>query len=93
MSVKRTTAKSAAKPKARPRKRDAAGTDWRHLRGMTDAQAERGAAGDPDNPPADPTWLAAGHLVEPVRKLAVSLRLDPDVLGWFRDTDRAISHA
>ena len=86
MSVKRTTARSGAKPKAPRRKQPPAGTDWQRLRAMTDAEAERGAAGDPDNPPADGAWLAAGHLAEPVRKLAISLRLDPDVVGWFRNT-------
>ena len=49
---------------------------------MTDDQAERGAAGDPANAPAPAAWLAAGQLVDPVRKRAISLRLDPDVVDW-----------
>ena len=32
------------------------------------------------------SWLAAGQLVAPVRKRAISLRLDPDVVDWFRNT-------
>ena len=86
MSVKRTTGAPAAKRKAPARKRIGAGTDWPRLRTLTDAQAERGAAGDPDNPPAAAAWLAAGQLVAPVRKQAISLRLDPDVVEWFRKT-------
>ena len=86
MSVRRTTVKSAAKPKPRNRKERAATTDWQRLRRMSDAQALRGAARDPDNQPADATWLAAGHLVEPAKKQAISLRLDPDVVDWFRNT-------
>lgn len=86
MSVKRTTGKSSAKAKPRPRKVRVATTDWQRLHQMTDAQARRGAASDPDNPPADAAWLAAGRVVEPVRKQAISLRLDPDVVDWFRNT-------
>ena len=86
MSVKRTTAAAAAKGKEPTRKRGRASTDWQRLREMTDAQAARGAAGDPTNAPATAAWLAAGQLVEPVRKRAISLRLDPDVVDWFRNT-------
>jgi len=53
---------------------------------MTDAQAERGAVRDLDNPPATPARLAMGHLVDPVRERATSVRLDPDVVDWFRNT-------
>jgi uncharacterized protein (DUF4415 family) len=53
---------------------------------MTDEETEAGAAADADNPPADPAWLDAGHLVRPGPKQAISLRVDPDVLAWFRST-------
>ena len=85
MSVKRTTA-APAKRKIAAQKRPVAGTDWDRLRKMTDAQAERGAAGDAANPPASAAWLTAGRLVEPTRKQAISLRLDPEVVDWFRNT-------
>ena len=86
MSVKRTTAVSAAKGKGATRPRGRASADWQRLREMTDAGAERGAASDPANAPALAAWLAAGQLVEPARKRAISLRLDPDVIDWFRNT-------
>lgn len=86
MSVKRTTAAPAAKKKIAAQKRPATGTDWDRLRKMTDAQAERGAAGDAANPPTSADWLTAGRLVEPTRKQAISLRLDPEVVDWFRST-------
>ncbi|MGI8895264.1 MAG: BrnA antitoxin family protein [Casimicrobiaceae bacterium] len=86
MSVKRTTAATVAKGKGPARKRDRATTDWQRLREMTDDQAEHGAAGDPANAPTTAAWLAAGQLAEPVRKRAISLRLDPDVVDWFRTT-------
>ena len=85
MSVKRTTG-APAKRKAPARKRRGAGTDWQRVRKLTDAQAERGATEDPDSPPAAAAWLAAGQLVEPMRKQAISLRLDPEVVEWFRNT-------
>jgi uncharacterized protein (DUF4415 family) len=53
---------------------------------MTDQEALRNAGRDPDNPPADRSWLEAGRLVEPQRKQAISIRLDPDVIEWFRST-------
>jgi uncharacterized protein (DUF4415 family) len=53
---------------------------------MTDAQVVRAAVKDRDNPPATAAWLAMAHLAEPVRKRAISLRLDPDVVDWFRNT-------
>lgn len=82
MSVKRSTAHAAAKRAPAT----ARGTDWERLRQMTDREAQRNAAGDRDNPPANASWLDGGHLVEPVRKRAISLRLDPDVIDWFRGT-------
>ena len=51
---------------------------------MDDAEAEANAAADPDNPPASDAWLAAARVVTPPEKRPVSLRLDADVLAWFR---------
>ena len=38
------------------------------------------------NAPATAASLAAGRLIAPVRKRAISLRLDPDVVDLFRNT-------
>jgi uncharacterized protein (DUF4415 family) len=62
----------------------ATGTDWHRLRAMTDSAAHRAAQYDSDNPPADAAWLAAGHLEVPARKRPISLRVDTDVLEWFK---------
>ncbi|MGI8403096.1 MAG: BrnA antitoxin family protein [Gemmatimonadaceae bacterium] len=59
-------------------------TDWYRLRAMTDEEAERNASTDSDNRPADPGWLDAGHLVPATQKELISVRLDSDVLAWFR---------
>ena len=94
-SKKKPRARSTAEPRPygdepRPARRSvrerptASGTDWPRLRVMTDAGAQRAAQRDPDNPPASAAWLAAGHLVQAVRKEPISLRVDADVLEWFR---------
>ncbi|MGH7603125.1 MAG: BrnA antitoxin family protein [Gemmatimonadaceae bacterium] len=59
-------------------------TDWYRLRAMTDEEAERNASADADNRPADLAWLSAGQVVQVTPKELISLRLDSDVLAWFR---------
>ena len=62
------------------------GTDWQRLDRMTDAEIEGDVASDPDAPPlVDREWFEKATLVVPERKQAISLRVDPDVLSWFRD--------
>jgi uncharacterized protein (DUF4415 family) len=53
---------------------------------MADDDALRGAQRDADNPPREKSWLESGQFVEPVRKRAISLRLDPEIIDWFRST-------
>lgn len=57
-------------------------TDWARVDAITEEELERNIAADPDaDPGAD--WTRA-RLVIPQRKESVHLRVDPDVLGWFR---------
>jgi uncharacterized protein (DUF4415 family) len=52
---------------------------------MTDADIRAAIASDPDAPPElDEEWFAKAVVVYPDRKTLVSLRLDPDVLVWFK---------
>lgn len=52
---------------------------------MTDAQIRANIADDPDAAPElDASWFAKAKLVLPESKQLTSLRLDPDVLTWFR---------
>ena len=66
-----------------------AGTDWNKLRHLSDARIRRGIASDPDVRPTDvrPTdeefWKDA-KVVWPTRKTIVTMRLDADLLAWFR---------
>jgi uncharacterized protein (DUF4415 family) len=51
-----------------------------------DAEVEAAAAGDPDAPPLDQAFWQGARVVfpRPVRKKHTGLRIDEDVLAWFR---------
>lgn len=60
-------------------------TDWARLDRMTDEEIDRQIAEDPDVAPEfDESWMADAEMVVPDKKQAVSLRLDPDVLAFFK---------
>jgi uncharacterized protein (DUF4415 family) len=59
-------------------------TDWNKLRRMTDAQIRRGIASDPDAHPTDEAFWKNAKVVMPVPKEIVTIRLDADLLRWFR---------
>jgi uncharacterized protein (DUF4415 family) len=74
MSEKITKRSSASKRKGR--------TDWNRVDALSDADIERSISADADSDlPLD--WTKA-QLVLPRRKESVHLRVDPDVLAWFR---------
>ena len=77
MSAKRT--KPASKRPERPSRGRA---DMARLRVMTEAEIERVSPPELADLPAD-FWDGAA-LVLPVSKQAISLRVDEDVLDWFR---------
>jgi uncharacterized protein (DUF4415 family) len=58
-------------------------TDDVRVDAMTDDDIARAVADDPDTVPLDLDWTKA-RLVIPPGKEVVTLRLDIDVLGWFR---------
>lgn len=61
-------------------------TDWDRVRGMTEEEIERAAASDPDALPLDEAFWRKARVVIPgrVRKRHTGLRIDADVLAWFR---------
>ncbi len=67
-------------------KRTAEGkTDWRRVDAFSDAQLARAAKADPDAAPiAMAAWMKQARLVDPPAKTPVSIRLDDDVVAWFR---------
>ncbi len=59
-------------------------TDWDRLRNMTDEEIEKSIADDPDWAEfKDIDWSKA-ELVIPAKKKAISIRVDEDVLDFFR---------
>ncbi|WP_173979726.1 BrnA antitoxin family protein [Magnetospirillum sp. UT-4] len=61
-------------------------TDWERLDRMTDEDIERAVAEDPDAAPIlDETWWADAQLVLPEPKAPISIRLDREVLDWFKE--------
>lgn len=58
-------------------------TDWERLRNMTDEEIEAQIADDPDWAGMEIDWSKA-VMVEPQTKQAVSIRLDRDVIDFFK---------
>ena len=61
------------------------GTDWDRLRHMSDAEVHAAIEADPDARPTDEEefWKDA-KVVMPRHKEVVTIRLDADLLAWFR---------
>ena len=59
-------------------------TDWERVKNMTESEIEAAAASDADAQPTDETFWANAEVVMPQPKRAISLRVDSDVLEWFK---------
>jgi len=62
----------------------AAATDWNKLRRMSDVRIRSGIASDPDVHPTDEEFWKDAKVVWPTPKTIVTMRLDADLLAWFR---------
>jgi uncharacterized protein (DUF4415 family) len=62
-------------------------TDWAKSDAMTEAELEASIAGDPDEAGIEADWTQAVIGVPP-RKEHVNLRIDGDILAWFRNSGR-----
>ncbi|MSP68163.1 MAG: hypothetical protein EXQ96_08780 [Alphaproteobacteria bacterium] len=51
---------------------------------MSDRAIRKAVADDPDTFIPDAAWWARAKVVQPPAKKAVSIRIDADVLAWFR---------
>ena len=78
-NITRVTLEEAGKLKGR--------TDWDRLRSMTEKDIERAIADDPDWNDSDVDWTKA-EMMPPQIKKAVSIRLDQDVLEFFKAAGR-----
>jgi uncharacterized protein (DUF4415 family) len=61
-----------------------AGTDWRRLRELTDEEVHEAVLADPGIEPTDEAFWKTARIVLPRSKKSVTMRLDADVLAWFR---------
>jgi uncharacterized protein (DUF4415 family) len=59
-------------------------TDWAHVASLTDDEIAAAVRDDPDAAPLDIDWSKT-VLVVPPRKKAISIRIDPDVLDYFKN--------
>lgn len=59
-------------------------SDWARVNAMTDEEIERNAASDPDNPIITDFSKAVIVRWRPPKKESIHLRVDADVLEWFR---------
>ena len=62
-------------------------TDWTRATAMTDADLDASIAADPDEAGMDIDWVRAG-IELPERKAVLNMRVDPDVLAFFKQTGR-----
>ena len=64
-------------------------TNWRRVDAMTDQQIRKAVKSDPDAAPIVASKLfRRARIVLPEKKQSVSLRLDLDLLSWFRKQGR-----
>jgi uncharacterized protein (DUF4415 family) len=59
-------------------------TDWNLLRRLSDSQIREGIDASPDSRPTDIEFWNKAKVVWPARKAVVTMRLDRDLLDWFR---------
>jgi uncharacterized protein (DUF4415 family) len=59
-------------------------TDLARLEAKPETELERDIAGDPDWLSVPGDWHLAAQAVRPIRKTSLSLRLDNDVVDWFK---------
>ncbi len=73
-----TTGKASQKKATEPR------TNWKRLRSLTGAQIRAGLRNDADIHPTDEAFWSKAKVVMPRTKKTVTMRLDADLLEWFR---------
>lgn len=86
MAKKSDTRRYSAEELAAMRRRGESRTYWAKVNATTETQLEASIAADPDEAhEADWTQAALGVLP---RKQDIHIRLDADVLGWFKDSGK-----
>jgi len=62
-------------------------TDWAKVDAMTEEELEASIAADPDDVHEEPDWTTLIKGLPPMKK-HINIRLDADVLDWFKATGR-----
>jgi uncharacterized protein (DUF4415 family) len=83
MNEKRITRLSADKLKKMKSK-----TDWKRVDALTEAEIALAAAKDPDASLSTPADWTDARVIWPIQKEPITLRVDKDVLAWFRSHGR-----
>lgn len=78
--IKRYSAEELRAMRARGESR----SDWARVRGMTEADLEQSIAKDPDWKDVPANWHDTALPVRPGPKKLISLRIDEDIVEWFR---------
>jgi uncharacterized protein (DUF4415 family) len=61
------------------------GTDWDRVKALSDEDIDAAIAADPDAAPVlDEEWFRTAQLVMPQPKAPISIRVDREVLDWFK---------
>lgn len=64
------------------------GTDWERLRNLSDEEIHAAAVADPDAQPTNEAFWENAKLVFPEAKETVTIRLDSEMLKWFKEQGR-----
>ena len=83
MAKKSDTVRYSAKQIERKFRRGVDRTDWAKIERTTAAEIEASITADPDDIEGEPDWTKS-VIGLPVRKDPVTLRIDHNVLEWFR---------
>jgi uncharacterized protein (DUF4415 family) len=86
MAKKDDTRRFSADELAAMRARGESRTDWTKVKATTEAELEASAAADPDD--AHTVDWSRAVMGLPPAKQDIHIRLDADVLGWFRGTGK-----
>ena len=87
MRKRRDTVRYSAEQLDAMRRRGESRTDWTKVDAMSEAELEASIRADPDDVHEAPDWSQA-VLGLPPRKEHINIRIDADVLAWFRETGR-----
>jgi len=85
LTKKSDTVRYSAEQLDNMRRRGESRTDWARVDAMTEAELEASIAADPDDVHEAPDWRRAVVGLPP-RKEHINIRIDADVLAWFRET-------